>query len=332
MKKILLIALLPLLLLLSCEKEKEEDNNDDNGTTGAGTDYSFSSIYDGETIYDIDFYNETTYFAGLTNGYYFGDDLDYDLSDLQRVNVVEKIINTENEIWLATNDGLKRIRRNDVNIGYGFPHVFDIALLDDDFLYYTTKEGLFKFDKNAQTPPFSESITLPDLTQYVEAPYSVSDAFPFRVFIDSQERIWLIYMSGGVLMNDGTYWQHFHNGNSGLRSNAIRSIIESEDGTIYIGQWQGGLAKYENGELQAVDINERNDFSVWAMEFDKDGNLLVGTWNGFYVLNPREDAWDFYNGIEQFGFGYKVRTFETDPDGIIWMGLESRGIIRINVN
>lgn len=70
---------------------------------------------------------------------------------------------------------------------------------------------------------------------------------------------------------------------------AITALLETADGTLYIGSYSSGLKRYRAGHLETLHTGSGidNDYS-WALTEGSDGSIWVGTLgSGLFCLNPQ---------------------------------------------
>lgn len=115
--------------------------------------------------------------------------------------------------------------------------------------------------------------------------------------------------------------------NTGLPSNAVRNIVQDENGFIWFGT-DNGLCRYDGYSVQTF-YNPAMSFDqyVSALE-DYDEGLLVGTVKGAYLF-------DF--ATEQFKklddkINSTVYHFSLDGDRNVWISTAEQGLFRYNLN
>jgi len=137
---------------------------------------------------------------------------------------------------------------------------------------------------------------------------------------------------GGVWLGGQAALVHWHAGVSemypikGLRSNAgapgIMSLARGPDGSVWVGivsKGPGqGLARFERGTVRSfvTQTFDGSKFGIFALHFDREGNLWVGTDNDG-VFRVHGDAVDHYARAEGLSSDF-VRTLFEDREGIVW--------------
>ena len=121
----------------------------------------------------------------------------------------------------------------------------------------------------------------------------------------------------------------------GLIANSIGAVLQDREGSIWVGLWGGGLARWVgrnhwDGWTRAEGLAGEH---VWKMTRDREGSLWVATENGVnrMRLDPRTGqavwtVWTEKNGLA----GDKTRAITLAADGSIWTGSSPGGISRID--
>jgi signal transduction histidine kinase/ligand-binding sensor domain-containing protein len=137
---------------------------------------------------------------------------------------------------------------------------------------------------------------------------------------------------GGFWLGGQTALVHWHSGASeiypikGLKSNmgapGILSLARGSDGSVWVGilsQGPGlGLAKLEGGSVRSLmtPTFDGSKIGVYAMRFDRDGNLWVGTLDkGVFRLHG--NVVHQYARADGLSSDF-VRAFFEDREGIVW--------------
>ncbi len=157
--------------------------------------------------------------------------------------------------------------------------------------------------------------------------YGKSDGIPISpidaILADGTDGFWL----GGQ-----TALAHWHGGVSemypikGLKAAmgapGVMSLARGPDGSVWVGIFSNGsgrgLARFEKGTVKSfvTPTFDGSKLTVFALRFDRDGNLWVGTANDG-VLRIHGDAVDHYQRTEGLS-GDFVRAFFEDREGIVW--------------
>ena len=121
----------------------------------------------------------------------------------------------------------------------------------------------------------------------------------------------------------------------GLISGSTNTVLQDREGSIWIGLWGAGLARWLGrnqweGWTHAEGLSGEH---IWMMTRDRKGDLWVATNNGLNQLHvdpqtekPVWKAWTEKDGIA----GNKTRAVALAPDGAVWVGSSPGGISRID--
>ena len=121
----------------------------------------------------------------------------------------------------------------------------------------------------------------------------------------------------------------------GLISAATSAALQDREGSLWIGLWGAGLARWVGrnqweGWTLAEGLTGEH---VWKMQRDRQGRLWVATDNGVNRLStdtktglPTWKVWNEKSGLA----GNKARALTVAPDGGVWIGSSPGGISRID--
>jgi signal transduction histidine kinase/ligand-binding sensor domain-containing protein/CheY-like chemotaxis protein len=143
-----------------------------------------------------------------------------------------------------------------------------------------------------------------------------------------------------VPTDDGV-WE-FSNGNwrvigqaQGLISGSINTVLQDREGSIWIGLWGAGLARWLGrnqweGWTRAEGLSSEH---IWMMTRDRQGDLWVATNNGLNQMHrdarTGSSAWRVWGEKDGIA-GNKTRAVTLGPDGAVWVGSSPGGVSRID--
>ncbi len=160
--------------------------------------------------------------------------------------------------------------------------------------WIATREGLFR-----KTPEL-ESFKKYDLS-LVEGADSVSNDITSLVE-SSKYGLWIVTNFGLFLYNydSDQIERHAYDINKGgvLMSQDINSLYEDSDGVVWVGQWQGGLAKYipETGQVIKYNLDSGlPSMGVQSITADDNGMIWLSTFNGISRLNPETEQFSNFS-------------------------------------
>jgi len=105
----------------------------------------------------------------------------------------------------------------------------------------------------------------------------------------------------------------------------VRTAVEDQHGTFWIGAWGAGLARVENGHVTIYPVKYPSDGFVIAAQEDRKGNIWLA-WNGGLgqVKNGRLMRHIFSQDFLASG----MTNFYEDREGNVWIGA-SNGLYRV---
>lgn len=232
-------------------------------------------------------------------------------------NYIRDIVGTEDEIWIATENGLNkydkkqkkfiRYLKGDENNILKSNDIRCLFKDDEGILWIGTREGLFTFDKNGKFKSYEDEFNKKGIRE--------------QVFSDiNQDKDGLIWIGsgidGGLISIDkksGNINNYRHDDTkSSISYNSVKSIAIDSSNNIWIGT-QYGLNKF-NRESNTFDIFTEKDGLVnnyiYGILLDEEDNPWVSTNHGlskYEVKNHRfvnfSDA-DGLQGQEFNGYSY----------------------------
>ncbi|MCB4807068.1 response regulator [Tamlana sp. 62-3] len=212
-------------------------SEDTNGNINIGTFYSGIHIFNPKTKEIVNFEPDAFIKHGISSA-----------------NILKIFLDSDNNQWLATTDGLFKVERN----GSSIKQVLALS------------EKINKVFNNS-----------------IDANYVLS------LFEDSKQNIWIGTRGAGIcLYNKTNNTFKWYNKSNGLVEENVASIIEDDDHYIWI-SGNSGLTKIniEKNEFTNYTYNDgllSNDFNFGAALKDKDGTLYFGNYRGIDYFNPKK--------------------------------------------
>lgn len=173
-----------------------------------------------------------------------------------------------------------------------------IAQTPDGYLWLGTPHGLVRFDGFKFVTFGTE--TAPTLTEF-----GVS-----CILVAKDGTLWIGSVGGGVTHIDTHRTTHFGTRN-GLEALTIRTLYQSEDGTVWVGT-DSGLYKLVKDRFSFVQ--ELKNENVTAIVSDGSDGLWIAGWNlthyqhGRFVITPLPSLKSV------------IRSLAVAPDGVLWVG------------
>lgn len=214
----------------------------------------------------------------------------------------------EGNIWLGTQGGLVRLSPTPVSI-IAFPggvdSEFETLYLDrDQSVWVAAVSHLFHIRKGIARP--AEIAGLPRV--------------PIRTLLrDRKGDLWVGTSGAGLIHIAQDRTERFQAGH-GLCNNFVRAILESHDGSIWVGT-DGGLTHIApKGSVNYELANGLAYFSITALFEDRDRNIWVGTSRG---LSRVVDGRIVHDATTDVLAREKLWSINQDASGEIWFGTSS---------
>jgi len=140
----------------------------------------------------------------------------------------------------------------------------------------------------------------------------------YDLFRDSKDRIWVGTWGGGAVMLDGEDWKTYNIYN-GLLSNAVTSIKEDKEGTIWMAT-DNGINTITDNKISEIGLRGKRLLNI---TFDKYSNLWVCCWGtlkgepGIYKYDGKN--WKGFTKSDGVPGREILKVFE-DSRGYIWIG------------
>ena len=138
---------------------------------------------------------------------------------------------------------------------------------------------------------------------------------------------------------DGQNFKIFKNDpnkSSSLPENYVMSLLESKDGTFWVGTWGGGLCKFNpiKETFTRYDLNYADDDYIQAIFEDHQSNIWYGTTTGgINKLDPATKRIISYrtNLIDGYYFpDENITSIIEDEHNNLWVGTWNSGLIKFN--
>jgi signal transduction histidine kinase/ligand-binding sensor domain-containing protein len=116
----------------------------------------------------------------------------------------------------------------------------------------------------------------------------------------------------------------------GLQSAAVTSVLEDREGSVWLGLWGSGLARWPAPDewTNWTTADGLGSDTVWAVRRDSSGNVWLGTDHGLVRLQDHKppQVLTTRNGLG----GDKVNGLAIAPDGAVWAACLPGGVSRID--
>ena len=124
----------------------------------------------------------------------------------------------------------------------------------------------------------------------------------------------------------------------GLSSNAVLDFLKTNDRTLWIATWAGGLNKYQlnTNEIKtymkgnSLSDNEISGNNLLAIDKDSNGNIWLAVFGeGICKFNPKTEKFTTYGAAAGLKNTKVLSLFIDNTDGI-WVGTRDGGLYNIN--
>lgn len=190
--------------------------------------------------------------------------------------------------------------------------VLTVAQTKDGYLWLGTYEGLVRFDGIQFSVVHPQNLNIPKSNGV------------FSLFEDSQGRLWIGTVGGGLLcLKDGQF--SGYSIQNGLPDNSVRAICEDQKGNIWIGT-EDGLGLLENGKIRVFTTQDGLGSNVIrTLCCDRSGKVWIGTIGG---LSCFENGAFTCLTTNQGLLNNRVNAIYEDLEHTIWVGTEGGGLSR----
>jgi ligand-binding sensor domain-containing protein len=138
--------------------------------------------------------------------------------------------------------------------------------------------------------------------------------------------IWIATDEGLARYDGATFTPVGRREDPGLTSDITTALEETEDGTLWVGTYDGGLVRRRAGRFEPVAIpGARAGLRVTGLSRDGAGGLWVASASGAFHLS--KERWQAYTMAEGLPDD-RVSSVAVDVDGTAWIGTR-RGLARV---
>ncbi|MBE0655803.1 MAG: PAS domain S-box protein, partial [Bacteroidales bacterium] len=243
-------------------------------------------------------------------------------------------------MWFGTQSGLSCFNGYEFNNYFTDPirpvslsnnWIYDITEDPDGFIYLGTKGGLNKFDK--KTGEFT-------VVQFRDTLSAGTRNFIYGLAAENH----LLYI------NTPPYLTIFNtrSGESDLFQNSYSGqgtvydigfpILAGQGGKIWIASYNG-LSVFDTitKKFRNLSLDDNNGAIgesqyITVLREENDGNILAGTINGLYLINPETYEGTRLSYLEQRLSSNYIRDIARDNNGMLWIATEGGGLNRLSTD
>jgi signal transduction histidine kinase/ligand-binding sensor domain-containing protein len=241
------------------------------------------------------------------------------------------------------------IIEKDQSVEMSSVNISSMIINDDGSLWIGTREpGLIymSIDQNGKS-----TYKYYNLRNDPDSSARLGENFVLTLFKDSQEKLWIGTINGGLTWLDPEtdeqrHFQHEPDNPASLSSNIVSSICEDDSGNIWVGtghfMWQrgSGLNKFnpQNGQFthfrhDSDDPESIGSNNISSLLIDSEGILWIGTIRNYLDAIPLADL---YSQRKPKFTHYKnfdrdiINSIYEDRLGNIWISLFGRGVHKVD--
>lgn len=206
--------------------------------------------------------------------------------------------------------------------------IYTIAQDQFGFMWMGTNgAGLYKFD----------GVNYEAYEQNSKVNNAINSNLIYAVYVDTHNRLWIGTDEGLCLYNRNL--NTFENINIKKESKnetviSVKSIIEGNNGTLYLGTFNNGLLKLNTAtrEITAVksDISNTANYLINSLAKDKNGTIYLGTNLGLKVVDPLK------NEIKKVNIGLNndlnIVSMFIDANQNLWIGNGYKGLVKVGLH
>lgn len=206
----------------------------------------------------------------------------------QDLNIISLYTDAYKNIWMGTfGEGLYCLRKGRLPLlrfteknGLSNGSIFSIAG-NQEHLYMATLGGMTQLDLAS----FEKGNSMPRMVVF-NTQNGLSTDFIYKIFIDSQKRIWIGTDGKGLTVGEGGIFRHFPMVNN-ISLQAVYSITESV-GKIWFSTSQNRLYAWYNGSFEEIQLPAGlKQYKMTGLTTDDNGDIVIAHAGGIHLLNPK---------------------------------------------
>jgi len=236
---------------------------------------------------------------------------------LSNDRIFNRFRDREGTIWLATDRGLNRLRRQamtPLSTKDGLIHneVYPILKARDGSIYVGTNGGLSHFKDGK----FTNTAISAGKGYGVSSLQSLAE--------DAQGRLWIGSVRGLFTLKDGKLEDK---SKTFKTPDTIYAIYAQKDGSVWFATEHQGIYQYRNDQVIAhyTTAEGLSGNNVKVIHEARDGTLWFGTFGG--ISHYAAGKFTNYTTNEGLASNF-VRSFKEDDDGTFWIGTYDGGLSR----
>ncbi|HMI01703.1 MAG TPA: two-component regulator propeller domain-containing protein [Pedobacter sp.] len=266
-------------------------------------------------------------------------------ADENKTPVYIRTINEDRKghLWVGTNNGLYMQSADQSQFIPADQLGLETEIAKSEVLsIYEDHEGYLWIgtDKRLVKSLFSKKFSAIKIFTRNSSPTSISDNSVTAITEDRQKNLWLATENGGInLFNrttqNFTRFLHKEGNSNTLVHNAVRKIIISKTGELWIGTLEGlsilnpVTGKFSTFQHHKSNPKSLNQNSVYSIYEDLNGSVWVGTYYGgvnvVYASPTKFKTWQYNEKLTSLNHNV-VSSITEDKDNRLWIGTEGGGL------
>lgn len=143
-----------------------------------------------------------------------------------------------------------------------------------------------------------------------------------RLLLDKQQRLWIATEGQGLFMQDADGRRIQYLRQDGLPSEQVHSLLEDQQGRIWVGTSDGLVYLDEQLTIRSVEPAQYNGVPVFALALNERGELLVGTERGLFLSQSLAAV------PVTLLDNVPVSALLFENSEVLWIGTIDRGLLR----
>lgn len=136
--------------------------------------------------------------------------------------------------------------------------------------------------------------------------------------------ILFLFLSAAKLISAQPYYFKRYQVENGLSNNTVFCSIQDKNGFMWFGT-KDGLNRFDGYTFKTYrhDPEQKKSFGndlIYVLHNDEENRLWVGTGNGLYLYNPKDESFSLLNGTKNL----KINSITNDRKGNLWIISDSR--------
>ncbi|OUS24724.1 hypothetical protein A9Q98_13270 [Thalassotalea sp. 42_200_T64] len=232
---------------------------------------------------------------------------------------------SSNSLNLNDNSQLQFTNLDDVEI-LSHPAVNTIVQDKMGFIWLGNQNGLNRFD----------GISSKIYTHIQGDSNSLASTWVYKIFVDSEERLWVLGNGGiSLYLPEIDAFQNFNNKGQfkGILGNKYRAVAEDINGSLWFGSRDKGISTLDVTTSNFTTVADLSSESIFDLIFDSKQNLWVATEkSGLRVKLAGQDHFQAFTTTTDISIPTnKIQTIFEDQQHVFWVATEDSGVFQFDL-